>query len=73
MKDGFFHKYLNLRKIKKIKSIKKIFLLSKKGDIIKPLTNCSERNNFFICLSKSFHDLLKVHKRIKYTLKVKYL
>jgi len=73
IKDGFFHKYLNLRKIKKITSIKKIFLLSKKGDIIKPLTNCSERNNFFICLGKSFHDLLKVHKKIKFTLKFKYL
>ena len=71
--EGYFQKFLNLEILRKNRYIKKIFLLSKKGDVIKPLTNCSDRNNFFICTGKSLKNLLTVQEKIKSTLKIKYL
>tara|TARA_B100000242_G_scaffold287963_1_gene255540 strand:+ start:188 stop:1402 length:1215 start_codon:yes stop_codon:yes gene_type:complete len=72
-KPGYFKNFYNLKSLKQIKGIKKYFLLSKKGDKIEELNNCSQRNNFFICFSKSKKMLYKIHKKINSTLKVKYL
>ena len=72
-KPGKFSKFLNVGKLRKLKQIKKYFLLSKKNDIIENLTNCSQRNNFFISVGKNMKELNKIHIKIKSLLKVKYL
>ena len=69
-KPGYFKNFYNLKSLKQIKGIKKYFLLSKKGDKIEELNNCSQRNNFFIFKKKK---ISKIHKKINSTLKVKYL
>lgn len=70
--EGIFQKFENIEKIKKIKNINKIFLLSKKNDKIEKLTNCSQRNNYFICSADSKKQLYNTHEKIKRLLNIKY-
>ena len=70
--EGIFQKFENIEKIKKIKNINKIFLLSKKNDKIEKLTNCSQRNNYFICSADSKKQLYNTHEKIKKLLNIKY-
>lgn len=60
-----------VNKLKKMRGIHEVIILTKNGDIIEPYEHCAHRTNYIISHADTFNQLLDIESKIRSTLVIK--
>ncbi len=68
---GRVKKIAGVNKIKRSKGVHRVFMLVKKGDLIKPYFNCADRTNYVICHADTLEKLINIENMVHKNLIIK--